>query len=220
MSTFGDRLRLLRQEADLSQRELAAQIGVSKSSVNMYERGEREPVFETQEAIADLFNVDMDYLLGRSDQRNRVSAARWAISLPDNIRPMPGTRSVPRLGSIACGEPLLAQDNIEGYDQVPNFVKCDFTLVCNGDSMIGARIYDGDTVCIRQQPEVESGQIAAVLIEGEYDTGATLKRVRYQGDTIILMPENPAYPPMVFAGPDVGKVRILGLATHFISCVK
>ena len=137
-----------------------------------------------------------------------------------NVSPMPGTRQVPRLGAIACGEPILTEQNIEGYDLVPNYVKCDFTLVCKGKSMTGARIYDGDVVCIRQQPEVENGQIAAVLInDGEHE-GATLKRVRYTGGGIALMPENSDFEPMFFTGDDVNKVQILGLATHFISVIK
>lgn len=136
------------------------------------------------------------------------------------VQPMPVTRSVPRLGTIACGEPILAEQNIEGYDEVPNYVKCDFTLTCRGDSMTGARVNNGDIVCVRQQPEVENGQIAAVLICDGAHEGATLKRVRYINGGIMLMPENSNYEPLLFTGEDVNKVHILGLATHFISTMK
>lgn len=211
MAKFCDMLAYLRKRANLTQEELARRTGIGRSAISMYETGNREPDFETLEALADFFNVSMDVLTGRewSEQRQTIS----------NLRPMPATVRVPRLGAIACGEPILAEQNIEGYDEVPDWVKCDFTLTCKGDSMINARIHDGDTVCIKTQPEVENGQIAAVLVEGEFDSEATLKRVRYIDGGVALWPENPAYEPMIFTGEDVEKVRILGLATHFISKV-
>ena len=103
---------------------------------------------------------------------------------------------------------------------MPNNIKCDFTLLCKGDSMIGARIYNGDLAYIRAQPSVENGQIAAVYIDGGEHEGATLKRVRYVHDGIVLMPENSDFEPMIFTGDDVEKVHILGLATHFTSVIK
>lgn len=124
---------------------------------------------------------------------------------------------VPRVGAIACGEPILAEQNVEVYDQVPAWTNCDFTLVCKGDSMIGARIFDGDIVCIRSQPNVENGEIAAVQVG---DDEATLKRVKKFPDHIILEPENPNYRPLVFWDAEMEKVRILGKATHFISEVR
>ena len=136
--------------------------------------------------------------------------------IPKGAEPMPFVRSVPRLGAIACGEPILAEQNIEGYDEVPDYIKCDFTLLCKGDSMINARIYDGDIVCIKQQDRVENGQIAAVLVDDE----ATLKRVRYIDGGVVLMPENSNYEPKIFTGDSVKNIRIIGRATHFISTVK
>ena len=170
----------------------------------MYEAGKREPDFETLEVIADYFNVSMDTLTGRK-QVEHISPFRLV--------------SHPRLGTIACGTPILAEQNIEGYDQVPDFVKCDFTLLCKGDSMVNARIHDGDIVCIKQG-DVENGQIAAVLIDGEFDAEATLKRVRFGDGVITLWPENPSYEPLVFSGPDTARVHLIGPATHFISKVK
>lgn len=139
---------------------------------------------------------------------------------PPNFLPRPKTRKVPRLGAIACGTPILASENLDGYDDVADYIQCDFTLLCKGDSMINARIFNGDIVCIRQQPEVENGEIAAVLIDGEFDGEATLKRVRMFDDHIILEPENPQYRPLSFWGDEMEKVHILGKATHFISAVK
>ena len=200
MSKFGEMLKYLRLRANLSQQELEEQTGVKRSTISMYEGNRREPEFEVAEIFADYFNVSMDVLVGRSEVGQGVM-----------------TRTVPRLGDIACGTPIFAEENIEGYDQVPDFVKCDFTLACRGDSMRGARIYDGDIVCVKKQDTVESGQIAAIYIEGEADGGTTLKRVRYVEGGVALWPENTAYEPMVFTGEDANRVHILGRATHFIS---
>ena len=178
----------------------------------MYERGEREPGLETLEQIADYFNVDMDYLLGKSDI---VSKARWGFPA-SNIIPMPEMRKIPLLGSIACGAPILAEEHIEGEVDIPNHVHADFALICKGDSMINARLFDGEIVYIRQQEMVESGEIAAVLI----DTEATLKRVKLLSDRIILSPENPLYDPLVFRGEEMNTVRILGKAVAFTSTVR
>lgn len=154
MAKFSERLRLLRTQKGLSQMEFAKQIGVSKSSVNMYERGEREPGLETLELLADYFNVDMDYLLGKSDFTNKYE---WfQNSAPGNIIPMPEMRKIPLVGTIACGTPILADQNIEEYVSIPKNIAADFALTCKGDSMINARIFDGDVVYIRQQQTVEN----------------------------------------------------------------
>jgi len=211
---FSDTLTFLRKREGLSQQELGERIGVAKSTVSMYERDERKPSYEMLEAIADYFNVDMDFLTGKSDVERRYT---FPPTIPPGFQPMPSFRMVPRIGRIACGEPITAEQNIEDYDPVPDFIKADFTLACKGDSMINARIFDGDIVCISQSSEVHSGDIAAVLVDSE---DATLKRVRLFADHIILEPENPMYKPMSFWNEDMNKVRIIGKATHFISAVR
>lgn len=216
MTKFNERLKILRKEANLSQEELAKKIGVSKSSVNMYERGEREPGFETLEAIADCFNADMDFLLGKSDCKNRYEWAKCkAVQIPTatNIIPMPEAKSIPLVGKIACGTPITATENLEGYIKIPAQLEADFALVCRGDSMVGARIMDGDFVAIRQQPDVDDGDIAAVLIEDE----ATLKRVYKMPGRLVLRAENPRYAPIDLSGAELDGVRILGKAVYFIS---
>lgn len=215
MAKFCDRLRTLRTSKGLSQYDFSKQIGISKSSVNMYERGEREPNFKTLERIADYFNVDMDYLLGKSDVVNKSQFAS-TIPIASNIIPMPEMRKIPLVGTIACGEPILAEENIEEYVSVPKHIKADFALTCKGDSMINARIFDGDIVYIRQQDTVENGEIAAVLIDNE----ATLKRVRLFDDHISLEPENPMYKPFVYWNEEMNSVRILGKAVAFTSAVR
>lgn len=212
MAKFSERLRQLRSARNLSQMELATYIRISKSSINMYERGEREPGIETLEKFADFFNVDMDYLLGKSDVINKVN---WNFAAA-NIIPVPQMAKIPLLGSIACGAPILAEEHIEEYVDVPKHVRADFALTCKGDSMINARIFDGDIVYVRQQATVDNGQIAAVLIDGE----ATLKRVQLYEDHISLEPENPQYRPLVYWGDEMNTVHILGKAVAFTSAIR
>ena len=124
-------------------------------------------------------------------------------------------QKIPLIGSIACGEPITAEQNIEKMVDVPENIRCDFSLTCHGDSMVDAGIHDKDVVYIRIQPEVENGEIAAVRIDGE----ATLKRVYYNPGTLTLMPANPAYAPMIYTGSQLEEVHIEGKAvgwTHWV----
>ena len=184
------RLKQLREEKGWNMRETARMLGIPYTTYISYEKGDREPNSEMLIKFADFFNVSVDYLIGIN---------RGASSL----RPMPELVKVPRIGRIACGTPITAEENIEDYDDVPSYVKCDFTLVCRGDSMINARIFDGD--------------IAAVMV-GENE--ATLKRVKIFEDHVVLEPENPMYKPLTFWGEDMNTVHIIGKATHFISTVR
>lgn len=132
---------------------------------------------------------------------------------PDNIIPMPKTKEVPLLGDIACGEPLLAQENIESYIKIDETIPADFALRCKGDSMINARVFDGDIVYIRQQPDVENGEIAAVLIGNE----ATLKKVHKFPNKLVLSACNPMYDDFIYTDEQLADVRIIGKAVAFLS---
>ena len=204
--SFSAELRRLRKQDGLTQGDVARRLGIAKSTISMYECGRREPDFETLEAIADLFNVDMNQLTGHTS----------SASIPNNIIPLPKMNTVPLLGTIACGEPILASENLEGNVAMPENVHADFALRCKGDSMINARIYNGDIVYIRQQDAVQDGEIAAVLIGDE----ATLKRVRIYPDHVVLEPENPQFRPMSYWGEDAAAIRILGKAVAFTSSVR
>lgn len=203
MSLFGNRLRQLRKEDNLTQKELADNLGLAFSTISMYERGIREPDFETTESIADFFNVSMDFLLGKNPNTSDVK----------NLISMPKMNRIPLLGTIACGEPILASENLDGEVTIPEDIKADFALRCKGDSMIDARIMDGDIVYIRQQPTVSNGEIAAVLIGDD----ATLKRVYITKNAITLMACNSKYEPFVFSDGEAEHVRILGKAVGFTS---
>ena len=211
MATFSERLKSLRSEKGWSQQRLADELNLSKSSVNMYERGEREPGFETMEAIADTYNVDMDYLYGRTDVKIAEPIQLNAGTVPPGFEPLPRMVKKPLIGDIACGEPITAEQNVADYVDVPETVHCDFCLRCHGDSMVDAGIQDNDVVYIRIQPEVEDGEIAAVRIGGE----ATLKRVYYDGQSLTLMPANSSYRPKTYSGQELENIRIEGKAVGF-----
>lgn len=199
MADFASTIKRLRTERGVTQEQLAAMLNVSRSTIGMYETGSREPDFETCEAIADIFNVDMDYLIGRSP------VERKNVVIPPGFQPMPEMSAVPLVGSIACGTPILAEQNIEARIGVPALWRADFALTCHGNSM-AAMIQDGDIVCIRKQPEVENGEIAAVRIGEE----ATLKRFYRQGDTVMLQAENPAFSPLVYTRDQLNEITIEG----------
>ena len=205
MATFKERLKALRTEKGWSQQRLADELEISKSSVNMYERGEREPSFETMEAIADIFNVDMDYLYGRTDVKiaNPITPAKPTI--PPGFLPMPEMAQVPLVGRIACGTPITAEQNVEQIVSIPAAWRATFTLMCKGDSM-APRIQDGDLVAIRKQPEVENGEIAAVRIGEE----ATLKHVYRRDGFLELRPENPKYESIILIGEKMAEATIEG----------
>lgn len=206
MGNFASVIKQLRLERGITQEQLAALLKVSRSTVGMYETGSREPDFETCEAIADIFNVDMDYLLGRSEVE-RKDPILPSEKIPAGFEPLPATDTVPLVGRIACGQPITAEENLEGYVAIPSVWHATFTLTCCGDSM-EPRIKDGDLVAIRSQPSVENGEIAAVRIDCE----ATLKHVYLYPDKIILQPENPSYPPIVKIGEEMNDVHIEGKA--------
>ena len=204
---FPGRLRELRKSRNMTQPQLAQLLGIAKSTVSMYENGRREPDLETLEAIADIFNVDLNSLASKKERS----------VIPNGFYPVPSTSKRPRLGVISCGNPIDTPENFDGYDDVPDMFDCDFTLVCEGDSMIGARICDGDIVYIKQQPTIENGQIAAVLIDGEEKL---LKRVYITEESIILQAENPTYPPRSYHKEDMNRVSIIGKVVGFTSLVK
>lgn len=212
-SEVGKRIENRRTELGLTLQDIANEVGVAISTIQRYEQGKIGKVkLPVMEAIAAALNVSTDWLLGIPGAYKE----RPLANLADNILPLPRTSKVPLLGTIACGEPLLAGENLDGYVEMPENVHADFCLRCHGDSMVGARIKDGDVVFIRQQPEVENGEIAAVVIDDE----ATLKRVYLSADKIILQPENPRYEPFVYVGEELSQIRIIGKAVAFISWVE
>lgn len=192
---------------NLNQKDVAKFMCVSESTVSSWCDGSKMPRMDKVQRLADKFGVLKSDLIEEKES---------IFDLPGVI-PMPKMRKVPRLGTIACGEPILAEENIETYDSVPESVRCDFSLICKGDSMINARIFSGDVVYLCAQPTVENGEIAAVMVD---EDEATLKRVMLYEDHISLEPENPMYKPIVLWGDDMNSVKILGKAVYFTSAVR
>ncbi len=208
MATTGERIKYARKACGMTQAELAEKIGVKFSAIHKYENGLVVNLKrDTIAALAKALDVSPAWLMCMDDDPS---------SLPANILPLPKMKKVPLVGNIACGTPVLAEQNVEAFLSMPEGVNADFCLRCMGDSMINARIFDGDIVYIRQQETVEHGEIAAVLI----DTEATLKRVYLYDDRIVLEAENPQYRPKSYWGEDMNDVRILGKAVAFTSDVR
>lgn len=202
MSEIYDRIKQRRLELGLTVEELAQRMGYKdKSSISKIENGKADIPQSKVVAFARALNTTTAFLIG-------VDAP-----VPGSCSPaLPGidTDSVPRVGRVACGDPILVEQNIEDYDSVPSSWRATFTLICVGDSM-APRILDGDLVAIRQQKEVENGEIAAVRIGDE----ATLKRVYVHDDYIELRPENPAYPSIIRRREEMNDVSIEGRAVGF-----
>lgn len=210
-SSVASKIKYLRALHGLTLEDVATLVGVGKSTVRKWETGQIANMRRDKIAkLAAALHTTPAYLMGWEEQDTP------STPLPANIIPLPGTYTVPILGAIACGSPILAQENTDGEAAVPEHIHADFALRCKGDSMINARIFDGDIVYIRQQEQVDSGEIAAVLIDDE----ATLKRVRLFNDHISLEPENPMYKPLVFWDEDMNRIRILGKAVAFTSTIR
>ena len=204
---IGDIMRVRRQELGLTLEEVGDYVGVGKSTVRKWEHGDIENMKRDKIAL-------LSKILKLSPLTFITGAVEYGT--PDNIIPLPKMKKIPLLGTIACGEPILAAENIEALINADENLNADFALRCKGDSMINARIFDGDIVYIREQPDVEDGEIAAVLIGEE----ATLKRVYKYPSKVVLRPENPLYDDMIYSKEEMNEVRILGKAVAFLSAVR
>ena len=191
----GKRIAELRKERGLNQEELSEKAGISRISLARYEAGAIDPGAMTLSRLADALNVSTDILLCREDK------------LPPFLEIIPN--AVPIVGEIACGSPITADENIEGYADVPDGIRADFALRCRGDSM-EPTFRDGDLVLIRKQSEVEDGQIAAIGIDGE----AVLKHMYRQKNGILCVSDNPKYPPVMYEQESV--LVIYGLAVGYV----
>ena len=197
-----NRLKALRKERRMTLEELAQLLGTSKQTIHRYENGVITNIpHEKIEALARALDTTPSELMG------------WNVgdAMPE------GMKRLPMLGKIACGEPIFASEEHDGYAVAGGMLDADFCLQARGDSMTGARIYDGDIVFIRAQDSVEDGEVAAVIIGDE----ATLKRVYYYPDEekLVLSPENPHYAPLVYVGEELEGIKILGKAVAFQSKV-
>ena len=211
---IGDRIKQRREELGIGQSRLAELIGSSKQNLYKYENSIITNIpAEKVEALAAALHTTPAYLMGWSD-----SPLLTDNGMPRGLMPLPKMKQIPLIGTIACGRPILAVEDASETVCVPAHIDADFSLRCKGDSMINARIFDGDIVYIKSQPMVEQGEIAAVIIEDE----ATLKKVYYTpgSDRITLRACNPLYPDMEYEGETLNRIEIIGKAVAFTGTIK
>ena len=202
MTSMTDKLSAMMEERNIDKAELSRGTGIPYTTIDgLWKRGTENIKRSTMLKLAKYFHCTLDYL---GDDN---------VSTISNVTPLDFT-SVPIVGTIACGTPILAQQNIEGKANIAGNIKADFALNIKGDSMDNAEIHNGDIVFIRQQEEVEDGEIAAVLIDEE----ATLKRFYRHGRAIELRPENPKYRSMIFTEDNCDSFKILGKAVACQHC--
>lgn len=199
--TFGERLKKARKEKKLTQKELASQIGAAHNSISNWENDQNMPDPDTIQHLCWVLNVQPNYFFCAESQ-----------PLPSNFLPMPKMKAWKVLGGTACGEPIFRELEDETV-LAPADIDADFVFRCVGDSMINARIFDGDIVFVKSGP-VEDGQIGVVRIEEEY----TLKRIYRGPDYLELRAENPMYKAQIIRG-EQENAEIVGRAVKFLSRV-
>ncbi|MBQ8356206.1 MAG: helix-turn-helix domain-containing protein [Clostridia bacterium] len=203
---IGKLIKAFREKQNMSQRQFATSCGVSNGYISMLEEGKNpktnEPIVpsvSTMKKIATAIGISLNELMDAVDEMD--------ISIIPEIRPIMRKR-LPMLGNVACGEPIWAEEEHDAYVMTDASVDADFTLIAKGDSMINARIFDGDILFVKKTEIVADGEIAVVLVDNE----ATVKRVYYDRDNNVmtLMPENPTHKPMRFEGSKLDEICILG----------
>ena len=198
---LGEKIRLLRHQRGMTLEDVGDACGVGKSTVRKWESGQIANMRRDKIAlVAKALGVTPAYLMGWDD-------SPALPTMPANIVPVK-RHTVPLLGEIAAGQPIYADEEHDMCVAVDDDIRCDFALRVRGDSMIDAGIYDGDVVLVRQQDDVDDGQIAVVLIDDE----ATLKYLYHQPSGVQLVPANRRYSPWSYTGEAAAQVRILGLA--------
>lgn len=202
---IGDRIRTLRQQHNETQEELGNIIGTTKQNLYKYETGIITNIpLDKIEKIANHYDVSPGYLMGWNTKHTHDTS----IEKIPGITPLTKIKRIPILGTIACGEPIFAEQNYDGYFVADSTIKnADFILRCKGDSMIDANIHDGDLIFLKQTSDVENGQIAAVLINNE----ATLKKINKTKDFLILQPCNEKYDVKVINPSECDTLCILGV---------
>lgn len=199
MGKFQNILKSLRSSHGLTQEELSKNLKISRSTIGMYESGARQPDFETLELIADYFNVDTDYLLGRTNKTTYIpTPSRKGIVI--NV-----------LGRVAAGIPLEAIEDIIDTEEISEEMAKTgefFGLQINGDSM-EPKFSKGDVVIVRKQDDAESGDIVIAMVNGD---DATCKRLKKYQEGIALISTNPAYDPIYFSNKEIEEkpVHIIG----------
>lgn len=199
-----------RQQLKMTQTDLALKMGYAdKSMIAKIEKGNVDLPQSKILAFANVLETTPGELMGWDYEAEPTETVDNVYKL-DKIK-------LPMLGKVACGEPIFADEDRESYIMVGTDIGADFCLQCQGDSMINARIHDGDIVFVKKTDIVENGEIAVVIIDDE----ATLKRFFYyrEQNLVILKPENPKYQDIILTGEQLNQVRVIGRAVAFQSDV-
>lgn len=212
------RLKVAMNKSHIRPIELSDITKIPKSSISQYMSGYSKPNAERVYLISKALNVSEAWLMGFDVPMERVNKQKELskTELSEYGIKQIKTKKFPMLGKIACGKPIFAEQDYETYIEASADIKADFCLTASGDSMINARIFDGDIVFIHSQPDVENGEIAAVIINDE----ATLKRVYKYENRIELRPENPTHQSLNYENEDINNITILGKAVAFQSYVR
>lgn len=222
--TLGEIVKAYRYKNGLSMDAFSTKTNLSKGYISMLEKNKNPkngkpitPSLDTIKAVANAISMEINDLLAMLDDNQKFIVNGIDPFQFDNIKSI-STQKIPFIGDIACGNPIVANEEFESYIEAGTDIKADYCLKCKGDSMINARIYDGDIVFIKKQDVVNNGEISAIIIDDE----VTLKRVYYykEKSLLILKPENPVYEDMIFTGEELSQIRILGKAVAFQSDVK
>lgn len=199
-----------RQQLKMTQTDLALKMGYAdKSMIAKIEKGNVDLPQSKILAFANVLETTPGKLMGWDYEAEPTETV-------DNIYKLDKIK-LPMLGKVACGEPIFADEDRESYIMIGTDIGADFCLQCQGDSMINARIHDGDIVFVKKTDIVENGEIAVVIIDDE----ATLKRFFYyrEQNLVILKPENPKYQDIILTGEQLNQVRVIGRAVAFQSDV-
>lgn len=189
-------------------------LGQDERPIKQYSEWNRyQQMTYDQASKEEKWNLAYEY----SGLKDLMSSNQSIFERYTNIKPIQSVK-IPLIGKIACGEPIYADQEYDTYVLAENDINADFCLICEGDSMINARILDGDIVFIRSQEMVQNGEIAAVIIEDS----VTLKRVYYYPEQakLILQAENPKYPPFIYINEELNNIRIIGKAIEFQSKIR
>lgn len=236
-----ERLKMLRVERGLLQKDVASIIGVDRTTYVKYEKGNSEPPIDTLSALADFYGTTVDYLLGRTDDRTDYEDPQLIANLNDGLLDYfngdvkkalavqeaidkdamsesrattpPDVRKgikIPVLGRVAAGLPLEAVEEIIGYEEITPELAASgdyFALAIQGDSM-APTICQGDVVVVRKQEDIENGEIAVVLVNGQ---DATVKKFFRTEQGVKLVPLNPNYEPLFFTAEEVGRLPVVAV---------
>lgn len=207
--SFEDRIFNRRIELGLTLEEIAAKVGVAASTISRWESGEiKNQRRDKIAALARALDTTPAYLMGWNETTDNIPSG--------SVETMPAMRKVPMFDEKSYSQTAPGEIKSHLFVDMPEHIQADFALRCRGNSMTGARLFDGDIVYIKRQQDVQNGEIAAVLIDGE----PILKRVRKYQNSVVLQPENSDYEPIIYIGDEVQSMHILGKAIAYTSIIK